>query len=60
MSVRYSDGALADDVVVDLIGTFPAGRPVVVVSNDREVRDGARQEGANVIGSRTLISLFSG
>ena len=39
---------------------IPPDRPVVVVSNDREVRDGARTAGANVIGSTTLISVFSG
>jgi hypothetical protein len=60
VNVRYSGGELADDVVVGLVGTFPMDRPVVVVSNDLEVRDGARREGANVIGSGTLISLFSG
>ncbi len=60
VTVRYSGGELADDVVVALVSTFPPDRPVVVVSNDREVRDGARREGANVIGSGTLISLFAG
>jgi len=58
VGVRYSGGELADDVVVALVPTFPAERPVVVVSNDREVRDGARTAGANVIGSTTLIDLF--
>jgi predicted RNA-binding protein with PIN domain len=58
--VRYSGGELADDVVVDRIVGFPVDRPVVVVSNDREVRDGARARAANVIGSDTLIGLFSG
>jgi hypothetical protein len=60
VNVRYSGGELADDVVVDLIGGVPLDRPVVVVSNDREVRDGARNRAANVIGSDTLIGLFGG
>jgi multidrug efflux pump subunit AcrA (membrane-fusion protein) len=60
VNVRYSGGELADDVVVALVGTFPVQRPVVVVSNDLEGLDGARREGANVIGSTTLIGLFGG
>jgi rRNA-processing protein FCF1 len=60
VNVRYSGGELADDVVVALVSTFPTERPVVVVSNDREVRENARREGANVVGSGTLISLFAG
>jgi Mg2+ and Co2+ transporter CorA len=58
VTVRYSGGELADDVVLDRIPQVPLERPVLVVSNDREVRDGARTRGANVIGSDTLISLF--
>jgi hypothetical protein len=60
VNVRYSGGELADDVVVELIDAFPAERPVVVISNDREVRDGARARAANVIGSDTLIALLGG
>ena len=57
--VRYSGGALADDVVVDLIDAYPVDRPVVVVTNDREVRDAARAKAATVIGSDTLIAVFT-
>ena len=53
-------GALADDVVVDLVDAYPPDRPVVVVSSDREVRDAARAKGATVLGSDTLIALLSG
>lgn len=60
VGVRFSGGALADDVVVDLIDAFPPDRPVVVVSSDREVREAARAKAATVIGSDTLIALFSG
>lgn len=60
VGVRFSGGALADDVVVDLVDAHPPDRPVVVVSSDREVRDGARAKAATVIGSDTLIALFSG
>jgi hypothetical protein len=60
VNVRFSGGELADDVVVSMVDAFPADRPVVVVSSDREVRDAARAKGANVIGSGTLIGLFGG
>ncbi len=60
VGVRYSGGALADDVVVDLVDAYPPDRPVVVVSSDREVRDAARAKGATVLGSDTLIALLSG
>jgi len=59
VGVRYSGGALADDVVVDLVDAYPVDRPVVVVSNDREVRDAARAKAATVIGSDTLIAVFT-
>jgi hypothetical protein len=58
VNVRYSGGELADDVVVALVDAFPPERPVVVVSNDQEVRDAARARAANVIGSDTLIALL--
>ena len=58
VNVRYSGGELADDVVVGLVDAFPPERPVVVVSNDQEVRDAARAVAANVIGSDTLIALL--
>jgi predicted RNA-binding protein with PIN domain len=59
VGVRYSGGAIADDVVVDLVDAYPADRPVVVVSSDREVRDAARAKAATVVGSDTLIATFS-
>ena len=41
--VRFSPtGETADDVVRDLVDELPLGRPVVVVSSDREVVDEAR------------------
>jgi predicted RNA-binding protein with PIN domain len=47
----------ADDVVLALIDDLPADRVVVVASNDRRVRDGARLAGANVISVNQLIAL---
>ena len=54
--VRFSPaGVSADDVVRGLVDELPLDRPVVVVSSDREVIDGARARGANVIGSGQLL-----
>ena len=49
----------ADDRILELAESEPAGRVVVVVSNDRRVRDGARWRGANVVGSDQLLALIS-
>ncbi len=50
-------GVSADDVIVDLVGSLPADRPVVVATNDGEVRAGARAGGANVISSEQLLAV---
>ena len=55
--VRFTaDGVPADDVVRDLVDRFPVQRPVVVVSSDREVADGARARGANAVSSRQFLT----
>jgi predicted RNA-binding protein with PIN domain len=57
MHVEFSPpGVLADDVIVDLVGAIPVDRPVVVATNDNEVRAGARAGGANVISSQQLLA----
>ena len=48
-------GELADDVVRRLVRAEPAGRPVVVVSSDREVADGVRRSGAYALASTALV-----
>lgn len=54
--VRFSPpGVEADDVVLDLVAQLPASRPVVVVSSDNRVRQGARSGGANLLYSRQLL-----
>jgi hypothetical protein len=53
-------GVEADDVVIERAASLPAGRPVVVASNDRRVQDGARAAGANVVGSGQLLALLRG
>lgn len=48
----------ADDRLLELVELTPLRRPVVVVSNDRRVRDGARQRGANTLSSEQLLALL--
>ena len=48
----------ADDVILDLIGTIPPDRPVVVASSDRRVQEGSRRRGANVISSAQLAAVL--
>jgi len=48
----------ADDVVLDLVDAVPAGVDVVVVSNDRRVRDGARARGAAAVRSEHLLAVL--
>jgi predicted RNA-binding protein with PIN domain len=51
-------GVEADDVILERIGAEPIERPVVVVSSDRRVRDGARQRGADVLGARQFLGVL--
>ena len=54
---RFSPGGVdADDVLLGLVGDVDAGRPVVVASSDRRVRDGARRLGANAISTPQLLT----
>ncbi|MEZ5261296.1 MAG: NYN domain-containing protein [Acidimicrobiales bacterium] len=48
----------ADDRLLELVELTPAARPVVVVSSDRRVRDGARRRGANTLRSEQLLWLL--
>jgi predicted RNA-binding protein with PIN domain len=57
--VRFSPvGVEADDVVIDLVGRIPVATPVVVVSSDKRVREGARRAGANLLHARQLLALL--
>ncbi|MGI9033075.1 MAG: NYN domain-containing protein [Acidimicrobiales bacterium] len=51
-------GVEADDVILDEVAGVDPQRPVVVVSSDRRVRDGARARGANVLRSSQLLDLL--
>jgi predicted RNA-binding protein with PIN domain len=52
-------GQTADDLIRRLVRAEPAGRPVVVVSSDREVADGVRRHGAYPLGADALIRRIS-
>ena len=51
-------GETADDVLRTLVAAEPTGRPVVVVSSDREVADDVRRAGARTVASRALLALL--
>jgi len=46
----------ADDVIIAMASGIPSERPVVVVSADRRVRDGAAASGANLVDSDALLA----
>ena len=48
-------GTTADELIRQLVRAEPPGRPVVVISSDREVADGVRRHGAYPLSSATLI-----
>jgi predicted RNA-binding protein with PIN domain len=57
--VRFSPaGITADEVLRDLVRAEPEGRPVVVVSADREVAGYATKAGARAIPSVALVRLL--
>jgi len=51
-------GETADDVLRTLVRAEPPGRPVVVVTSDREVAEDVRREGARAVPSRALLALL--
>ncbi len=48
-------GQTADELIRRLVRAEPAGRPVVVVSSDREVADGCAAAGARPVSSALLV-----
>ncbi|WP_018351077.1 NYN domain-containing protein [Longispora albida] len=48
-------GETADELIRRLVRAEPSGRPVVVISTDREVADGVRRHGAYPLSSDTLL-----
>lgn len=51
-------GLEADDRLLEFVEQAPGAAPVVVVSSDRRVRDGARERGASVVSSDTLLEVL--
>jgi len=52
-------GVIADDVIRDLVGAEPEGRPVVVVTSDQAVARDVRRAGARVVGAGSLLGLLT-
>ncbi len=52
-------GVIADDVIRQLVAAEPRGRPVVVVSNDREVVRDVLRDGARAVASEALGRLLA-
>ncbi|MGC9667263.1 NYN domain-containing protein [Planosporangium sp. 12N6] len=52
-------GETADELIRRLVRAEPTGRPVVVVSSDREVADGVRRHGAYPLGADALLRRLS-
>ncbi|MDG4827166.1 NYN domain-containing protein [Asanoa sp. WMMD1127] len=52
-------GETADELIRRLVRAEPSGRPVVVVSSDREVADGVRRHGAYPLGADALVRRLS-
>jgi predicted RNA-binding protein with PIN domain len=48
-------GETADDLIRRLVRAEPAGRPIVVISSDKEVADGVRRHGAYPLASAALL-----
>ncbi|GIJ77853.1 Predicted RNA-binding protein containing a PIN domain [Micromonospora phaseoli] len=48
-------GETADELIRRLVRAEPPGRPVVVISSDREVADGVRRHGAYPLGADSLL-----
>jgi predicted RNA-binding protein with PIN domain len=57
--VRFSaPGTIADDLIREIVAAEPQGRPLVVVSSDREVARSVRQMGARAIESVALLGIL--
>jgi predicted RNA-binding protein with PIN domain len=48
-------GDTADELIRQLVRGEPGGRPIVVISSDREVADGVRRHGAYPMGADSLL-----
>ncbi|WP_298322790.1 NYN domain-containing protein [Haloactinopolyspora sp.] len=58
--VRFSaPGQSADELIRRMVGAEPEGRPVVVVSSDREVAAAARRPGGRAVEAVALVGLLA-
>lgn len=51
-------GVIADDVIRELVSSEPPGRPVTVVSSDRELAESVAASGARSLASSALIGVL--
>jgi predicted RNA-binding protein with PIN domain len=59
MRVRFTASETeADEVIIDVVESLPAQRPVVVATNDRRVREAVRERGSNVISVDQLLAVL--
>jgi predicted RNA-binding protein with PIN domain len=59
--VRFSPpGVIADDLIRQLVEAEPVGRPIVVVSTDREVARSVTKKGARAVASMALVRALGG
>lgn len=57
--VRFSPpGVIADDIIRQLVAAEPNGRPVVVISTDREVAESVTKMGARSVASAALVAVL--
>jgi predicted RNA-binding protein with PIN domain len=55
--VRFSPpGVIADEVIRQLVRAEPSGRPLVVVSSDREVAESVGGAGARAVSAAALVA----
>ncbi|HET7326327.1 MAG TPA: NYN domain-containing protein [Nocardioidaceae bacterium] len=52
-------GVIADQTIGELVAAEPQGRPVVVVSSDREVAEAAVRSGARAVASIAMVRLLT-
>lgn len=53
-------GVIADDLIRDLVAAEPKGRPIVVVTTDRELAESVGRNGARSVASEALVRLLAG
>lgn len=51
---------IADDVIRDIVGAEPEGRPVVVASSDQDLVNDLRGPGVQPVSASVLVSILSG